>query len=303
LTKRPGIQHAVPHLSQGPEDGGLRVKCVECGAKTAGAAQFCLTCGAPAPGPGFSSTRMRPGYAKQEVDAFLEAIRDTLLGLREPPLTAGEIRHKQFATTRGRSGYDEQEVDAFLDEAEARLRLTCAECGAPVIELGEACAECGAPPAGQRSAAADTAAGGPGSDVSAAQPAPRRRRIILLAGLTVLAAVGITAVALGHSSAREPARSSAREPASVPTGRLMARLTDPDASSLYTVAFSPDGRILAAGNANGSIYLWDVATGHLAGVRTDPGFIGIFPVAFSPDGRMVAAADSRGRIYLWNAGR
>jgi DivIVA domain-containing protein len=151
LTKRLGIQHAVPHLSQGPEDGGLRVKCVECGAKTVSAAQFCLTCGAPAPGSGFpSTTRLRPGYNIEQVDAFLEAIRDTLLGLREPPLTADEVRDKQFPTTRRRSGYDEPEVDAFLRAAEARLRMTCAECGAPVAELGEACAGCGAPPVGAR---------------------------------------------------------------------------------------------------------------------------------------------------------
>jgi DivIVA domain-containing protein len=241
------------------------VKCVECGATTASAAQFCLTCGAPVPGPGFSTTRLRPGYAKQGVAAFLDAIRDTLLGLRKPPLTAGEVRDKQFATTRWRSGYDEPEVDAFLDEAEARLRMTCAECGAPVTELGEACAECGAPPAGQRPVAADTAAGGPGSDVSDAQPARRRRRIALLAGLTSLAAVGITAVALGHPSAHGRANVPiGHQAASVPTGRLLARLTDPDASSLYTVAFSPDGRILAAGGWNGCTYLWDVATGHLS---------------------------------------
>jgi DivIVA domain-containing protein len=45
-----------------------------------------------------------------------------LFGVREPPLTADEIRDKKFATTRLRPGYDEKEVDAFLDEAEARLR-------------------------------------------------------------------------------------------------------------------------------------------------------------------------------------
>jgi DivIVA domain-containing protein len=57
----------------------------------------------------------------EEVDAFLSAIRDTFLGIREPSLTPDEIRAKQFSTTRLRPGYDEEEVDAFLDKAESRL--------------------------------------------------------------------------------------------------------------------------------------------------------------------------------------
>jgi len=69
----------------------------------------------------FSSTRLRPGYDIDQVDAFLRAIRDTFVGIREPSLTPDEIRNKQFSTTRLRPGYDEEEVDAFLDEAESRL--------------------------------------------------------------------------------------------------------------------------------------------------------------------------------------
>jgi DivIVA domain-containing protein len=77
---------------------------------------------APSGSARFSTTRLRPGYDKEEVDAFLEAVRDTFLGVRQPPLTAEEIRVKMFSTTRLRPGYDEEEVDAFLEEVEARLR-------------------------------------------------------------------------------------------------------------------------------------------------------------------------------------
>jgi DivIVA domain-containing protein len=69
----------------------------------------------------FSATRLRPGYHPEEVDAFLGAISDTFLGVREPPLTASEVRDKMFTTTRLRPGYDEEEVDAFLSDAEWRL--------------------------------------------------------------------------------------------------------------------------------------------------------------------------------------
>jgi DivIVA domain-containing protein len=69
----------------------------------------------------FSTTRRRPGYDQKEVDAFLDEIRDSFLGVRQPSLTSEEIRGKRFSTTRLRPGYDEPEVDAFLDEAELRL--------------------------------------------------------------------------------------------------------------------------------------------------------------------------------------
>ncbi len=69
----------------------------------------------------FSATRLRPGYQPEQVDDFLEAICDTFRGVREPPLTAAEVRDKQFTITLWRTGYDEEEVDAFLDRAERRL--------------------------------------------------------------------------------------------------------------------------------------------------------------------------------------
>ena len=53
----------------------------------------------------------------EEVDGFLDAVHDTFLGVRQPPLTAEEIRAKRFAVTLLRLGYDEQEVDAFLEDA------------------------------------------------------------------------------------------------------------------------------------------------------------------------------------------
>ena len=140
------------------------MRCAECGVETAEATPCCVVCGAPAverpslaavmpgdspAGPAAGSTRFSttrllwPGYDMEQVDAFLAAIRDTFLGVREPPLTADEVRDKQFATTRYRPGYDEREVDAFLDQAEARLRRRCSECGAALTEVAQGCARCG----------------------------------------------------------------------------------------------------------------------------------------------------------------
>src|SRR5215469_311733 len=104
--------------------------CLGCGADSAEAAPVCAWCGAEVDGAmlagwvearNFSTTRLRHGYDREGVDAFLREIRDTFLGVREPSLTPAEVRYKQFSTTCLRPGYDEFEVDAFLDEAELRL--------------------------------------------------------------------------------------------------------------------------------------------------------------------------------------
>lgn len=134
----------------------------------------------------FSTTRLRPGYKVEEVDAFLDAIRDSFLGVREPSLTPDEIRDKRFSTTRLRPGYDEEEVDVFLDEAELRL-------------ASQVSARCGAPVARQTSAAADVAGGHhtsmwpsdtPDEPVSQRTGYSRFDALVMIAaGLAVLAAV------------------------------------------------------------------------------------------------------------------
>jgi WD40 repeat protein len=64
------------------------------------------------------------------------------------------------------------------------------------------------------------------------------------------------------------------------------------------MAFSPDGQVLACGNYNRTIRLWDLRTGacvilpgHAAWVQT---------VAFSPDGLSLASGGDDNTVYLWN---
>jgi WD40 repeat protein/serine/threonine protein kinase len=65
------------------------------------------------------------------------------------------------------------------------------------------------------------------------------------------------------------------------------------------VAFSPDGKTLASGTADGTVKFWDVPTGQ---VRTFlRGFEGpVSAVAFSPDGKMLASGISHGDVWLWD---
>lgn len=67
------------------------------------------------------------------------------------------------------------------------------------------------------------------------------------------------------------------------------------------VAFSPDGRILAACDGNDRVSLWDAATHRNIATLTAPSGDGIDDVAFSPDGKILAATTSgSGSVILWD---
>lgn len=69
--------------------------------------------------------------------------------------------------------------------------------------------------------------------------------------------------------------------------------------SLYAVAVSPDGTLLATGSYDQLIHLWDVATGELQ--ATLDGHSGaVFDLAFSPDGRLLASASADRTVKLWD---
>ncbi|MEW5961347.1 MAG: WD40 repeat domain-containing protein, partial [Chloroflexota bacterium] len=69
---------------------------------------------------------------------------------------------------------------------------------------------------------------------------------------------------------------------------------------VWDVAFSPDGRTLASGSADGKIIFWDTATRRpLILPLTHPGSR-VRTAAFSPNGNILASGSAGGAIMLWD---
>ena len=71
-------------------------------------------------------------------------------------------------------------------------------------------------------------------------------------------------------------------------------------SGVTSMAFSPDGKILASGNADYDIFLWDLETDKPLG-KPLRGHIGLVKnLAFSPDGKTLASGSDDSTVILWD---
>ncbi|GAA4442339.1 WD40 repeat domain-containing protein [Phytohabitans houttuyneae] len=71
-------------------------------------------------------------------------------------------------------------------------------------------------------------------------------------------------------------------------------------SPVQSLAFSPDGRLLATGSSDGTVRLWNPATGRPVGKPLTGHTKQVDAVDFSPDGDLLATGSSDGTARLWN---
>lgn len=71
---------------------------------------------------------------------------------------------------------------------------------------------------------------------------------------------------------------------------------------LFSIAFSRDGRWLAAGSREGNIQIWDGVTGRKIGVLGEHSGE-ITKLVFSPDGKYLASVDDADTVKVWDAKR
>jgi WD40 repeat protein len=84
----------------------------------------------------------------------------------------------------------------------------------------------------------------------------------------------------------------------VASGKELRQFAGPEVFA-RTLAFSPDGKLLAAGRLDGRIRLWRVDTGTL--LRDLPAHDrAVTALAFSPDGRLLASGARDTTMLLWD---
>ena len=85
---------------------------------------------------------------------------------------------------------------------------------------------------------------------------------------------------------------------SIPLGTTF--LTTKSAASVFTDAWSPNGKLLALGYADGSVQVRDAATGkidfNVLGHRSH-----VWALAWSPDGQRLASGSWDTTVQVWNA--
>jgi WD40 repeat protein len=85
----------------------------------------------------------------------------------------------------------------------------------------------------------------------------------------------------------------------VESGHRVGRPIVPGAGTVFALAFSRDGKLLATSSYAGHVDLWDVATQARHGKPMTVADDGLPAVAFDPGGRFVAAGGATGPVRVW----
>jgi serine/threonine-protein kinase len=93
---------------------------------------------------------------------------------------------------------------------------------------------------------------------------------------------------------------------SMPSGDTIANLNNHDGSSVQSVSFSPNGKLLAVNHSDGVVHLWRLHGGPGTPTVSGPGSVSppggpnLNAVAFSPRGTVLAMGGNDGQVYRFD---
>ncbi|MGB5973688.1 MAG: WD40 repeat domain-containing protein, partial [Nodosilinea sp.] len=81
-------------------------------------------------------------------------------------------------------------------------------------------------------------------------------------------------------------------------GKLVWMFDEDQSQGVRSLAFSPQGDLLAVGTETGQIWLWPIGTTYQTDILVDHQ-AAVGAMAFSPDGSQLASGDDSGKLCLW----
>jgi serine/threonine protein kinase len=86
------------------------------------------------------------------------------------------------------------------------------------------------------------------------------------------------------------------------TSEVLREMYDSEAYAVTSLAFSPDGSLLAASTGDGQVWIEDVTTGQSTStLGGEGGEFSLNSVAFSPDGSMLVTGGQDNKVKVWDA--